>query len=503
MLHRLSLVSPAMWGLVGTALIAVGSFGAGATRNRGGVMDLLGLNFLTFGHGQGIMGTLMGLGVFLLLVGWVLLGRRTVVDRPVGEEERFALVRRAMWLWIVPLIVAAPILSRDVYSYLMQGAMTRDGFDPYEEGAAVNPGPYLLEVSHDWRNTTTPYGPLHLWIGEGVTTVVGDNVAAGLIAYKIISLIGFAAIAWAIPRIATLLGGDPALALWLGVANPVMILHMIGGMHNESVMVGLVSVGLLFALQRRFVIGVVLIAVAVSLKATAAVALPFVVWIATNHFAGRSSSAGRKVVAFLLSGSIGAALTLAVVGFVTWASGSSWGWLAEISGNSKVVNPLALPTFVADVVTPFIQLFVERFPYNTVLSITRTVGSILMLVGLVVIWWLFRQSDRRAIMGTTLAYQWAYMVNAVALPWYYASVITLVGTFRPPLWALKLTTGASIFLALAFTGGGNHRFYDTWFLLGGLLVAWIATSFIFPLDAAKRPGVASPREVKTPSPERA
>ena len=109
--------------------------------------------------------------------------------------------------------------GRDVYSYLMQGAMQRDGFDPYTQGAAVNPGPYLLEVSHDWRNTTTPYGPLHLWIGEGVTRLVGDNVTAGVLVYKLISVLGFVAIAWAVPRIARELGGDPALALWLGVAT--------------------------------------------------------------------------------------------------------------------------------------------------------------------------------------------------------------------------------------------------------------------------------------------
>lgn len=129
---------------------------------------------------------------------------------------------------VVPLIFAAPMMSRDVYSYLMQGAMLRDGFDPYTEGAAVNPGPMLLEVSHDWRNTTTPYGPLHLWIGDMITTVVGDNVTLGVVAYKILSIIGLAVTGWSIVRIAQHFGANPAIALWIGVANPVMIIHMIG-----------------------------------------------------------------------------------------------------------------------------------------------------------------------------------------------------------------------------------------------------------------------------------
>ena len=166
--------------------------------------------------------------------------------------------------------MAAPILSRDVYSYLMQGAMLRDGFNPYKQGAAVNPGPYLMEVSHDWRNTTTPYGPLHLWIGEGVTRLVGDNVTLGVIAYKLLSVAGFALIAWCVPRIAHRIGSAPRLAMWLGVLNPAMVFHMVGGMHNESVMVGLVSLGLYWAVTERpwhIVAAVAVISVSVSLKA--------------------------------------------------------------------------------------------------------------------------------------------------------------------------------------------------------------------------------------------
>ncbi len=488
---RLSRINPTTLGLIGTILITIGSFAAGATRNRGGLLSALGLDFLTFGHGKGILEIVLMVGIIALLGAWILTGRHIIVEKPEHDDDRFATTWRSLWAWLAPLAFAAPILSRDVYSYLMQGAMMRDGFDPYNEGAAVNPGPYLLEVSHDWRNTTTPYGPLHLWIGEGVTTLVGDNVALGLIAYKVISFFGFAMIAWGVPHIARKLGGDPTLALWIGVANPVMILHMVGGMHNESTMVGMVTVGLVLAVNRRFVAAVALISVAVSLKATAAIALPFVVWMATNYYAGDTAKVGRRVVAFVITGVIGVIETLAVVGLVTWASGSSWDWLAEISGNSKVVNPLALPTLIADVVAPFIQLFYERFPYNTILAATRTLGTIALLVGLVIIWWIFRQSDRRAVMGTTLAYQWAFTVNSVVLPWYYASVISLVGTFRPPMWVLRLTTGASVVLALAFTGGGNHRFYDLWFLGVAIFLAWAVTAYVFPIGT------------KTPSPGRA
>ncbi len=480
-------------GIVGAVLLTLGSFGGGATRNRGGLLEAVGLDFLAYGHGGGISNTVFWAGLLCLVGAWVLLGR-DVVGGLRHDADDTALLRRVrvnLWAWVAPLLLAAPMLSRDVYSYLMQGAMLRDGFDPYIHGAAVNPGPYLLEVSHDWRNTTTPYGPLHLWIGEGVTRLVGDNVTLGVMVYKLISVAGFAAIAWSVPRIAQRLGGDPSMALWLGVANPVMVLHMVGGMHNESVMVGLVSVGLLACLHRRFLVGVALIAVAVSLKATAAIALPFVVWMATDHYAGPAATLRRRITAFFVTGVVGAVETLAVVAVVTWASGSSWGWLSEITGNSKVINPLALPTLLTDMTTPLVQVFDEDFDYNVALAVFRRISMVAMLVGLVVVWWFFRRGDRRAIMGTTAAYQVAFVFNSVTLPWYYASVLSLVGTFRPPAWVLRVATGASIVVALSFTGSGNHQLYNLWWTAAAGVAAWLLTEFIFDDRARRSAGVGT------------
>ena len=464
---------PRHLGVVACALITVGSYGAGATRYRGGALRAAGLEHLSYGHGRALMDLLLTAGIFALIVAWVMLWKA----RPTEGA-----VRRAVCLWSGVLALCAPILSRDVYSYLMQGAMLRDGFDPYSEGAAVNPGPYLWEVSHDWRNTTTPYGPLHLGLGKAVTWLVGDNVTAGLVVYRLISVAGFALIVWAVPRIAKQVGGDPALALWLGVANPVMLLHLIGGMHNEAVMVGLVSAGLLSCLRHRWCTpGIVLIALAVSLKATAAVALPFVVWLIVKRRA--ATPAGQ--VGMLVAGSAWAlAVNVAVIQLVTWASGTTWGWLEEITGNSKVINPLAGPTFAAELITPLLQLFDDTFRYNTVLNWTRSVFSVLMLVGLVAVWWVFRPRrgkayERRAIAGTTAAYTVAFATNAVTLPWYYASVLSLAGTFRPPAWVVKVTTGASIVIAIAFKGSGNHRLYDMWFLTLAAIVAVVAVEWLF------------------------
>lgn len=488
---RIRIPHPLWLGLAATVLLTLSSFGAGAARNRGGILEALGWSFLSFGHARGIASVVYWVALFLLVFAWALLGRQLVVKRTHADKQASVdtraetrRVRTHILAWVAPLLLAGPLASRDVYSYLMQGAMLRDGFDPYNDGAAVNPGPYLLEVSHDWRNTTTPYGPLHLWTGEIITSIVGDNVTAGIIAYKLLSVLGLAGIVYAIPRIAQILGGNPALALWMGAANPVMILHLIGGMHNESVMVGLVSLGLLLALRKRFLLSIALIAVAVSLKATAGIALPFVVWMMLRHYTARHDPLAKRILGLGVTGAVAVAETIAVIAAVTLASGSSWGWLTEITGNSKVVNPLALPTLVTDfLVGGVLGLADISLTYNQVLTLTRSAGSLLMLAGLVIAWLVFRKNQRAAVHGIVAAYSVAFVANSVTLPWYYASLVSLVGVARPPMWVWKFATGASVFIAVGFAAGGNHQFYNLVWVLATAAVAWALTVLVFPLSA--------------------
>lgn len=473
--------SPTVIGVVAGVLILLGSFGGGATRSRGGALEYLGLEFMSFGHGAAISNVVLWIGTLLLIMAWVLQGKRLLS----GATDTVTELTRRLWLWVAPLVLAAPIMSRDVYSYLVQGVLLREGFDPYTQGAATTTGPYLVEVSHDWRNTTTPYGPLHLWIGEGVTRIAGENVTAGVYLFKLISLLGFAAIVWAVPRIARQLGGDPTLALWLGVMNPVMIIHLIGGMHNESVMVGLVSVGLVLALRRQVLLGIAIIAVGMSLKATAAFALPFVVWIAVAHARRKGTSVLTAFFGYAVGG---AAITVAVLAIVTFLSGASWGWIAELTGNSKVINPLAFPSLITGVLSAVSGVWTDAFPYNQVISVVRPISMTIMGLGMIACWWYFRESRIDAVRGTAAAYTVAFVFNSVTLPWYYASIISLVGTFKPPLWLQKLTTGLTIIITMAFTGSGNHQLYNVVWLTVTFIGAWWCVQWIFNDKTPPIPG---------------
>ena len=67
---------------------------------------------------------------------------------------------------------------------------------------------------------------------------------------------GLALMMWAVPHLATHLGGQRPVALWLAVLNPLVLIHLIGGVHNEMLMVGLMAAGIALVLERHHVVGI-------------------------------------------------------------------------------------------------------------------------------------------------------------------------------------------------------------------------------------------------------
>ncbi|MBC2680928.1 alpha-(1-_6)-mannopyranosyltransferase A [Corynebacterium anserum] len=475
-LRRITWQQAYVCGLVGSIIIAITSHMCGATRTRGGIMQALGLTSLTFGHMTGIMVVIMWIGVLLLMLSWIVVGGHIL-------RHGRSLTTKMTTAWIAPLFFAGPIMSRDLYSYLMQGTLARDGINAYEHGAAANPGPLLFEVSADWRNTTTPYGPLHLWIGDLITSVTGDNITAGLFAYKILSIASVVVMMWAVARLARHFGHRASVAVWLGVVNPLSIIHLIGGMHNENIMMALVLVGLYAGVKmgpwRGLVAGATLIAMAVSIKATAFIALPFLGWIAVARIAGRAPGGlfretFTRVLTLCATGIAMLGITSAVVSLVTMLSGQTWGWIAEVTGNTKVINPLALPSFIASSITPLWSTFDSDITFNVVVNAVRPFSTILMMLGLIVVWWVFRTDELLALKGATLAYLVTCVFNSVTLPWYYTAALALIGVWTFDRRMIFFTAWFCLAMSMMFDGGGNNRLYSLWWVIGVcLLTFWM------------------------------
>ncbi|MGI8715198.1 MAG: polyprenol phosphomannose-dependent alpha 1,6 mannosyltransferase MptB [Solirubrobacteraceae bacterium] len=266
-------------------------------------------------HPGHLAGTLVYLGIAALCVAWLGLGRRL--------PERRALLAIAA-LWMLPLALAPPLFSRDLYSYYAQGTILHLGVSPYHHPpvvlAGLGRGHVLAAVSPFWRHTTAPYGPLFLELVSLMVGIAGGHLIAGVLLTRALELVGIGLLALATPRLARAMGSDVRRALWLTVASPMATLGLIAAGHNDALMIGLLAAGVAVALKGRPLTGIAVCALAATIKVPALVGVVFiaVAWARAETDTGAALR--------LLLGA--AAVTVAVIGAVTLASGVGVSWLS-------------------------------------------------------------------------------------------------------------------------------------------------------------------------------
>jgi alpha-1,6-mannosyltransferase len=395
---------------------------------------------------------LLWIGVALMLSAWLWLGRRALA----GDASEYTMVASAGF-WLAPLLLSVPLFSRDTYSYLAQGALLRDGFDPYAVGPIDNPNALLDNVSPIWTITTAPYGPAFIMIAKLITMLVGNHVIAGTMLLRLCMLPGFVLLIWATPRIARHIGANVPIALWICALNPLVIIHLMGGVHNEMLMVGLMAAGIALTLESRHIAGIALIAVGVAVKATAGIALPFMVWVWMRHLCERRGY--RPPRAFAAAAGISVLIFVAVFAVLSGVAGVGLGWLTALAGSVKIINWLSIPTAAANLIHAIAGLF---FPvsFYAVLQITRVVGIAVVAVALPLLWWRFRHDDRQAITGIAWAMLVVVLFAPAALPWYYSWPLAVLAPLAQSRRAVAAIAAFSTWIMVIFKPDGAHGMYS-------------------------------------------
>ncbi|MFB9236688.1 polyprenol phosphomannose-dependent alpha 1,6 mannosyltransferase MptB [Plantactinospora siamensis] len=299
-------------GTLGSVLVGAGGAVAGALPVRDPLTGLAAVVELRRYPGVGVLA--VGAGLALLVAAWWGLGR----SAPTARDLRITLL-----CWAIPLSVAPPLFSRDVYSYLAQGAMVRAGLDVYRTGPAALGGPLLAEVPAVWQHTPTPYGPVFLALATAVASVCGPHPVLGVLGLRLVSVASVALLAAVVPALARRYGVAPASALRLAVLNPLVLLHLVSGAHNDGPMVALTAAGLaVAAVYRRPALGTVLVTLAALVKAPAALGLLFLVPIWAGELAGPARPARAA------AGTVGIAAGTAAL--VTTLTGTGYGWIGAL-----------------------------------------------------------------------------------------------------------------------------------------------------------------------------
>jgi hypothetical protein len=263
-------------GLAGSALVAIGALGVGWLPLTSNMLANPLVNLLRGSLAGSLSARAMVvIGLAILLQAWLVLGSELLArDRP-DDGIPVGSILGVLGMWAAPLLLAPPLFSRDAYSYYVQGRVFGAGFDPTTIGVDVIPGWFDDGADPMWVESPTPYGPVFLMIERGIANFAHPNAYLGALLFRGVALVGVGLIAYYLPRLARLHGIDPSRALWLGVLNPVVLMHFVAGAHNDALMVGLVVAGLALAAEHRCMWGAIAVSLAVAVKPIAIVALPF------------------------------------------------------------------------------------------------------------------------------------------------------------------------------------------------------------------------------------
>jgi alpha-1,6-mannosyltransferase len=392
-------------------------------------------------------------GTIVLLTAWYVL--ITACTRRPGTS-----VRPLYWtaaLWVAPLLVAPPLLSRDVYTYGAEGQLVSRGGNPYHQGLLSLRGTTFFDLSDPrWHATHAPYGPIFFDLARATTALWGNGVVATIEGYRLLAVVGVALVAVSAPTLARALGQDASTALVLAVLNPVVLLYLIGGAHNDALMVGLLVAGTTLALTGRPLIGIVLCALGAAIKVPAALGFVYVGWI----WAGANPSIPRKLR--FVAGALGIGAACLVV--ITALSGLGWGWIVNLSDPGQVTSWLDPASAVGLSTFHLFHLFGATVGASTVVSDSRA-GALLLAAAVVVV--LLVNTDR---LGVARAMGWSLLavvlLGPIVWPWYetwglvvlafavdrwsrrVVVVLATLATFATFPSGLSLTTGDVILITV-------------------------------------------------------
>lgn len=463
-------------GACGSVLVSLGAFGAGAMPGHDPMLSSSVLSAVRSGPGRLVATAVVYLGLALLLLAWVRLGHSARAGRVNARE----MVRTA-WLWCLPLLCAPPLFSTDLYTYLAQGAVAHAGLDPYTHVPAEVPGPITANATGGWSAIPSPYGPLHILIVNGVLGLTGENLFLGAVLTRLAMAVGLALLCVATPVLCRRLGARGENALWMTVANPLTVLCLVSGGHNDLLMVGLLVAGVAGVLVARPVAGFVLVALAAAVKAPAAVVLPFLVWEwAAQRSNGRISVRGYVSV-------LAAAVSIVVItfGLCTAVAGVDLGWIRAMSANSVLQPWLSIPTALGKIGVAVLPGAVDA------VGVCRTAAWGALAVALLWLWWRSRAGGAAAIRGAAMALLATVVLAPVVLPWYFTWPLALGATAAWPVSRTAVAAALSTWLVLSTHPDGQSPL-SPW-AYAALAVVAAGVGFLTARGAVARPAEKTAR----------
>jgi Glycosyltransferase family 87 len=344
-------------------------------------------------------------------------------------------LKRLLWAAIVVLLasfaIAPVLLSHDVYSYVDYARLgVVHDLNPYVHPPAAAPfDPAYARIT--WIDATSAYGPLFTLATYPLAWLPAWTAVAALKATAALSVLGVAIL---IARVAPSRGVSPLGAAAFVALNPLTLIHVVGGAHNDGAAMLATTIGIAAMLSAREASAGAAFVAAFAIKPPAALAAPFALVSAARMKPftpygeyKASSGVGGPGVGLL----VGAVLAALGVGLAAYAA-FGWHWLDAIGlagENQHRTSHLSIPITFA------------RLTGLDPSAIRAGALAIFAAVFIHLLAWTWRGNDwLRAAAWASFA---LLLATAWLLPWYLIWALPLVALSRDrPLQLLTLALTA-------------------------------------------------------------
>lgn len=466
-------------GFVGGLLVLIGGMVISTLPQSTALMQIQLLRELRgaeAGRMAGLSIVLLGLG--LVAAAWLSLCRHVARAQGDDRDDALALVRHATFVWSAPLILAPPLFSRDGWSYAAQGVLTHFSISPYEHGPGVLVGPIIQGVDPRWMETAAPYGPVPLVLGDFAAGFTG-NPWLLVVAHRLVALVGLALLAWSVPRLAAWCGVNPALSSAVVLCSPLTLAHGVGGLHNDLLMVALMTTALVVTAERGWVAGAALGGLAAAVKLPGGL-----VCIGVALLVLPAGASLLQRLRMLTKVGVVSCLALVVPGFL---AGLGVGWVHALSVPGTVNVPLSMPTVLGGFLDLIARLLGTGLEPGTFLGLVRALAQLAALIIAIRIALTWPTGDRaRAISAVAAVTGVLILLSPVVHLWYFLWTVPFLAAMRlSRLGSLGLLAAVVISGLVAPLDSSLHGAYVA-IVVGSLLVTALVLVLLVTRTARDR-----------------
>ena len=360
---------------------------------------------------------------------------------------------------LLPLLFMFPVGSKDVFMYSFHARIWGHyGANPYLQPSSSFAGDdWLRFLNVWWVDHPFPYGPLALEQARAIYALAGSRLAAMVAGFKLCNAALLLPGAWLIGDLAARSvvapsgGGaarDRAMMLWLWC--PLVLFDGVGNAHNDVTMTVLILAAVALHVRDRWLLSLVLLALAFWFKWYSVVLLP--VWLARQWRRHPQWLSARH--AALAAAICGALTALVILPF----TGSLWALGERVFANQNIFrvfpNELPPPLWLFERVGRWTG--VTTGPHGTTIFNVARLGVFAACLGWIV--WRRRgqATSARAYLEDCVWSLLAFFSFAVAIlwPWHLLAVVALSlasGERRLEWAAAILTTAGLLSYFLTFT----------------------------------------------------